>query len=124
MRRTTSAALAGLLLTTSLLATPASAQAPNVQQLLQGLLSGDQNQDKALRDAFDRGYQRGREDEGRRLRSDRGRSDRVGQDRRRPRERDADEREDGEYGVDRRSSRDDRRSDPPYGQQGGPYRER
>ncbi len=52
------------------LATPAAAQAPNVQSLLGGLLTGNQNQDQALRDAFERGYQRGRQDEAR-MRADR-----------------------------------------------------
>jgi len=53
------------------LAAPAAAQAPNVQNLLGGLLTGNQNQDQAVRDAFERGYQRGRQDEARQ-RSDRG----------------------------------------------------
>jgi hypothetical protein len=48
-----------------LLATPALAQAPNVQQLLGGLLTGNQNQDQAVRDAFERGYRQGRDDQGR-----------------------------------------------------------
>ena len=43
-------------------ASPAVAQ-PNPQQLLQGLLSGNQGQDDAVRDAFERGYRRGREDQ-------------------------------------------------------------
>ena len=66
MRRTATATLAGLLLTAPCFIGPAAAQAPNVQQLLQGLLSGNQSQDQALQDAFERGYQRGREDEARR----------------------------------------------------------
>jgi hypothetical protein len=41
------------------LATPALAQAPNWQQSLQGLVTGNQNQDEALRQAYQRGYQRG-----------------------------------------------------------------
>ena len=44
-------------------AVPAMAQAPNPSQLLQGLLSGNQGQDQAVRDAFERGYRRGREDQ-------------------------------------------------------------
>lgn len=40
---------------------PALAQGP--QQLLQGLLSGNQNQDQGLHEAYDRGYRRGREDQ-------------------------------------------------------------
>jgi len=51
---------------------PASAQQP--QQLLQGLLSGNQSQDQAVRDAFERGYQKGRQDEAR-LHGPNGRSD-------------------------------------------------
>lgn len=61
MRYTVAAALLGLTL-----ATPAAAQAPNVQQLLGGLLTGNQSQDQAIRDAFERGYQRGRQDEAQR----------------------------------------------------------
>jgi len=47
-----------------LLATPAQAQL-DIQQLLQGLTTGNQRQDEALRDAFERGYERGRQDEAR-----------------------------------------------------------
>ncbi len=54
-----SAALAATLA----MAHPAVVQAQNVQQLLQGLTTGNQNQDQALRDAFERGYQKGRQDE-------------------------------------------------------------
>jgi hypothetical protein len=54
------------------MARPAVAQAPNVQQLLQGLTTGNQGQDQALRDAFERGYQRGRQDEARQQRSNQG----------------------------------------------------
>ncbi len=54
-------------------AIPASAQTPNVQQLLQGLTTGNQSQDQALRDAFERGYQKGRQDE-----AQNGRSGRTG----------------------------------------------
>ncbi len=43
--------------------TPTVVQAQNVQQLLQGLTTGNQSQDQALRDAFERGYQKGRQDE-------------------------------------------------------------
>ncbi|WP_158742029.1 hypothetical protein [Acidisphaera sp. L21] len=45
------------------LASPAMAQAPNPSQMLKGLLSGNQGQDQAVRDAFERGYQRGRQDQ-------------------------------------------------------------
>ena len=37
--------------------------APDAQQALQGLLTGDKISDRALVDAFQRGYKRGREDE-------------------------------------------------------------
>jgi hypothetical protein len=53
------------------LAGPATAQAPNVQQMLQGLTTGNEGQDQALRDAFERGYRRGRQDEARQQSSDR-----------------------------------------------------
>ena len=46
-------------------ATPAYAQAPDPSQLLQGLLSGNRGQDQSLRDAFERGYRHGREDQAR-----------------------------------------------------------
>jgi hypothetical protein len=45
------------------LATPAMAQGSNPTQMLKGLLSGNQGQDQAVRDAFERGYQRGRQDQ-------------------------------------------------------------
>lgn len=114
MRRTTAAAFAALLLSAPPLTAPASAQVPNVQQFLQGLLSGNQGQDQALREAFERGYRQGREDEAR-LQIER--RERAGQDRRRP-GRDDDERG---YDTDRRPYRDERSAPPPYGQQGGPY---
>jgi|SwirhisoilCB1_FD_contig_41_7365807_length_701_multi_2_in_0_out_0_2 hypothetical protein len=68
---------------------PAAAQMPNVQQMLQGLTTGDQGRDRALQEAFERGYQRGRQDEARQQqsssRSDRGdrynRDDRYNSDR-------------------------------------------
>ena len=72
MKRILGAALFGLAI-----CHPAAAQMPNPQQFLQGLTTGNQNQDQALRDAFERGYQRGRQDEAR-LRSDRGPNDRTG----------------------------------------------
>ena len=40
---------------------PAAAQDPS--QLLQGLLSGNRGQDQAVRDAFERGYRQGRQDQ-------------------------------------------------------------
>lgn len=70
MRHAFGATFLALTLAASL-TTPAAAQAPNVQSLLGGLLTGNQGQDQALRDAFERGYQRGRQDEAR-MRADRG----------------------------------------------------
>jgi len=85
-------------------AVPAKAQVPNIQQLLQGLTTGNQGQDQGLRDAFERGYQRGRQDEARLQQN----GNRRGTDRR----------EDG-------NNRDDRRSDQPYDRQDdGSYRNR
>ncbi len=66
MRTTPTAALLGLLL-----ATPIAAQAQDMQQLLGGLLSGNQDQDRAVREAYQRGYQHGREDQARQDRFDR-----------------------------------------------------
>ena len=86
------------------LAGPAAAQGSSVQQLLQGLTTGNQGQDQALRDAFERGYQRGRQDEARQHRPDRGDSDRFSRS-------DTDERNNSSY-------QDDRRADQPYGRQG------
>jgi hypothetical protein len=40
---------------------------PGWQQTLQGLFTGNQSQDDALRQAYQRGYQRGRDDEARAL---------------------------------------------------------
>lgn len=77
------------------LAAPAAAQVPNAQQLLGGLLTGNQNQDQAVRDAFERGYQRGRQDEARQ-RADRGPARRG----------------------DQRDNGYDRGADPSYGRQG------
>lgn len=88
-------------------ASPAAAQLPNVQQLLQGLTTGNQGQDQALRDAFERGYQRGRQDEARTQTPDRrsnDRSPRTGRD-----ERDSDYSRDDRGRDDR--SRDDRARD-------------
>jgi hypothetical protein len=83
---------------------PAAAQAPNVQQLLQGLTTGNQGQDQALHDAFERGYQHGRQDEARQQRSDQGGNDRSYR---------------GGAG-DRNSSgyQDEHRADQSYGRQG------
>ena len=62
MRIVVTASLAGLLL-----ATPALAQGPNLQQMLGGLLTGNQAQDQSLRDAYERGYRHGREDQAREM---------------------------------------------------------
>lgn len=56
-----------------LCAVPQSVQAQNPSQMLQGLLSGNQGQDQAVRDAFERGYRHGREDQ---MRDDRARFER------------------------------------------------
>ena len=85
-------------------AIPAQAQVPNIGQLLQGLTTGNQGQDQGLRDAFERGYQRGRQDEARLQQNG---------NRRAPERRD-----DGNY-------RDDRGAEQPYDRQGnGTYRNR
>ena len=69
------------------LALPAIAHAqpaPGWQQTLQGMFTGNQSQDQALRQAYDRGYQRGRDDEARALQAngygDRDRDRRYGGD--------------------------------------------
>jgi hypothetical protein len=51
-------------------ATPAvvSAQAPDMRQTLGGLLTGNQDRDDAVQQAYERGYQRGRADEARQSR--------------------------------------------------------
>ena len=45
----------------ALLAVPASAQAPDIGHMLQGLTTGNQSQDQALHDAFERGYRAGQQ---------------------------------------------------------------
>lgn len=77
MRTTITATLLGLLL-----ATPVAAQTPNIQQLLGGLLTGNQGQDQALRQAYERGYRHGWDDQARQDRADRVRGDRNYEDRR------------------------------------------
>ena len=47
------------------LAVPAAGHAQSMQQMLGGLMTGNQNQDRALQDAYERGYQKGRQDEAR-----------------------------------------------------------
>lgn len=49
---------------------PCMAQSPSMQQMLQGLVTGNQGQDHALQEAYERGYQRGRQDEAQRMRGD------------------------------------------------------
>lgn len=66
MRTTITATLLGLLLVT-----PVAAQTPNMQQLLGGLLTGNQGQDQALQQAYERGYRHGRDDQARQDRLDR-----------------------------------------------------
>lgn len=91
---------------------PASAQVPNAQQFLGGLLSGNQNQDQALHQAFERGYQRGRQDEAR-LAQQRTRNDDRGY--RRPDER-------GTYGDrDQRGYNPGPQQQQGFGNQGGYY---
>lgn len=50
-----------------------AAYAQDVQHMLQGLFTGNRDQDQALRQAYERGYRQGRQDEAR--------SDRRGHDR-------------------------------------------
>jgi hypothetical protein len=46
----------------ALLAVPALAQAPDIGRMLQGLTTGNQSQDQALREAYERGYRAGQQD--------------------------------------------------------------
>ena len=66
-----SAALAAIIA----LSAPTLASAQNLPPVLQGLMSGNQNQDRAVREAYERGYQKGREDEARLARSSPRRND-------------------------------------------------
>ena len=61
------ALLVGLTLATATTAVVQTtwAQAPDWKQQLGGLLNGNQDRDEALRQAYERGYQRGRNDEAR-----------------------------------------------------------
>ena len=52
-------------------ATLPRANAQGVQQMLKGLTTGNPGQDQALNDAFERGYQKGRQDEAQNQRSNR-----------------------------------------------------
>lgn len=99
------------------LAGPAAAQVPNVQQLLQGLTTGNQGQDQALRDAFERGYQRGRQDEAQLQQPRSGQGDRG--DRNTYQRGSTGDRNNGSYGQDRGSNLDRQRgSDQPYDRRG------
>ena len=59
------AILAGLTLTTAAISQTTAQQAPDWKQTLGGLLNGNQDRDEAVRQAYERGYQRGRNDEAR-----------------------------------------------------------
>ena len=77
MIRTTVAALGF-----ALLAVPVAAQAPDIGRMLQGLTTGNQSQDQALRDAFERGYLAGQQDTARQSeRNNRSREDYRSSDR-------------------------------------------
>jgi hypothetical protein len=66
----------------ALLAVPALAQAPDISRMLQGLTTGNQNQDQALREAYERGYRAGQQDSARQSdRSNRSRDDYRSSDR-------------------------------------------
>lgn len=65
MMRSVAVVLIGLTLSTVAVAQSTSNQAPDWKQTLGGLLSGNQDRDEALRQAYERGYQRGRTDEAR-----------------------------------------------------------
>ena len=65
MMRSVAAVLIGLTLTTAAVAQSTSNTAPDWKQTLGGLLNGNQDRDEALRQAYERGYQRGRIDEAR-----------------------------------------------------------
>jgi hypothetical protein len=62
MQRIPLAAFIGLMLATP---TVTSAQAPDIRQALGSLLTGNQERDNAVQQAYERGYQRGRNDEAR-----------------------------------------------------------
>jgi hypothetical protein len=67
MMRHLLAILLGLTLATATTAVvqTTSAQAPDWRQAVGGLLTGNQDRDDAVRQAYERGYQRGRNDEAR-----------------------------------------------------------
>jgi hypothetical protein len=66
MQRQLLAILLGLTLT-SAAAAQTTPQAPDWKQTLGGLLNGNQDRDEAVRQAYERGYQRGRNDEARQM---------------------------------------------------------
>ncbi len=60
--------IARVMLVAAMTVIPVMAQAqsaPGWQQTLQGMFTGNQTQDNALRQAYQRGYERGRDDEAR-----------------------------------------------------------
>lgn len=60
----------------SLLGVASSAQTPDISRMLQGLTTGNQSQDQALREAYERGYRAGQQDAARQPdRSNRSRDD-------------------------------------------------
>ena len=66
----------------ALLVVPALAQSPDISRMLQGLTTGNQNQDQALREAYERGYRAGQQDATRQSdRSNRSRDDNRSSDR-------------------------------------------
>ncbi len=66
----------------ALLTAPALAQAPDIGRMLQGLTTGNQSQDQALREAYERGYRAGQQDSARQSdRSNRSRDDHRSSDR-------------------------------------------
>lgn len=71
MQRTLLAAFIGLTLGTLAVAQTASAQSSDWRQAVGGLLTGNQDHDKTVQQAYERGYQRGRDDEARQSRAPR-----------------------------------------------------
>jgi len=70
MQRTLQAVLIGLTLATPAMIQTASAQS-DWRQAVGGLLTGDRDRDNAVQQAYERGYQRGRNDEARQSRTPR-----------------------------------------------------
>jgi hypothetical protein len=67
--------LVGLTLASAAVAQTSSQQAPDWKQTLGGLLNGNQDRDDAVRQAYERGYQRGRNDEARQMQRSRDQRD-------------------------------------------------